>query len=87
MRPRSAPPFVPRHGLPEWGKPEARGEFFVDSKELPQGIRRTIAESVEACGGHLAVATYLAGDEIPADIVLQYWANKSSAPARTGCCV
>ncbi len=78
MRPRSAPPFVPRHGLPEWGKPEARGEFFVDSKELAQDIRHTIAESVEACGGHLAVATYLVGNETPADIVRPDRANKYS---------
>jgi len=41
---------MPRHGLCECDKLAARGRFFLDAKELAQDIRRTVAESVEACG-------------------------------------
>ena len=51
------------------GIPWAEHVCFLDSKELAQGIRRTVAVSVEACGGHPAVAAYLIGNEIPPDIV------------------
>ena len=51
------------------GIPWAEHVCFLDSKELTQGIRRTVAEAVKACGGHPAVAAYLVGNEIPPDIV------------------
>src|SRR6266852_1655724 len=61
------------------GIPWAEHVCFLDSKELAQGIRRTVAESVEACGGHPAVAGYLVGNEIPPDIVRWYGAPRVSA--------
>ncbi len=51
------------------GIPWAEHVCFLDSKELAQGIRRTVAKSVEACSGHPAVAAFLVGNEIPPDIV------------------
>ena len=61
------------------GIPWAEHVCFLDSKELTQGIQRTVAEAVKACGGHPAVAAYLVGNEIPPDIVRWYGAPRVSA--------
>src|SRR3989475_428216 len=61
------------------GIPWAEHVCFLDSKELTQRIRRTVAEAVKACGGHPAVAAYLVGNEIPPDIVRWYGAPRVSA--------
>ena len=61
------------------GIPWAEHVCFLDSTELAQDIRRTVAESVHACVGHPALAGYLVGNEIPPDIVRWYGAPRVSA--------
>src|SRR5229473_1598378 len=61
------------------GIPWTEHVCFLDSKELTQGIRRTVAEAVKACGGHPAVAAYLVGNEIPPDVVRWYGAPRVSS--------
>jgi GT2 family glycosyltransferase len=61
------------------GIPWAEHVCFLDSKELAQDIRRTVADSVQACAEHPALAAYLVGNEIPPDIVRWYGAPRVSA--------
>jgi GT2 family glycosyltransferase len=61
------------------GIPWAEHVCFLDSKELTQGIRRTVAAAVQACRGHQALAAYLIGNEIPPDIVRWYGAPRVSS--------
>jgi GT2 family glycosyltransferase len=61
------------------GIPWAEHVCFLDSKELTQGIRRTVAAAVKACRGHQALAAYLVGNEIPPDIVRWYGARRVSS--------
>jgi GT2 family glycosyltransferase len=58
------------------GIPWAEHVCFLDSRELTQSIRRTVADAVRACSGHPAMAAYLVGNEIPPDIVRWYGAPR-----------
>src|SRR5262249_2107667 len=58
------------------GIPWAEHVCFLDSDELTTGIRRTIADAVDACRDHPAVGAYLVGNEIPPDIVRWYGARR-----------
>ncbi|MEW6296775.1 MAG: glycosyltransferase [Thermodesulfobacteriota bacterium] len=51
------------------GIPWAEHVAFLDLPGLAREIRRTIAEGVEACRGHVAVFACLVGNEIPPDMV------------------
>lgn len=50
------------------GIPWAEHVAFLDSSQLTQQIRRTIAEGVRACRGHTAVLACLVGNEIPPEM-------------------
>src|SRR5262245_3587986 len=50
------------------GIPWAEHVAFLDSPQLAQDIRRTIANGARACRGHAAVLACLVGNEIPPDI-------------------
>jgi len=61
------------------GIPWAEHVCFLDSKELTRSIRQSVAQAVEQCEGHAAVAAYLIGNEIPPDIVRWYGAKRVAA--------
>ena len=61
------------------GIPWAEHVCFLDSKKLTDGIREAVAQAVDACADHPAIAAYLVGNEIPPDIVRWYGAPRVSA--------
>jgi len=60
------------------GIPWAEHVCFLDSEEITEVVRRTVAEVVEACRNHPAVGAYLVGNEIPPDIVRWYGPQRVS---------
>jgi len=58
------------------GIPWAEHVCFLDSKDVTEGIRHSVAGAVEACASHPAVAAYMVGNEIPPDIVRWYGARR-----------
>jgi GT2 family glycosyltransferase len=80
MPPRWLLDHAAEHGLRMLiGIPWAEHVCFLDSPEMTAGIRRTIADAVEACRDHPAVGAYLIGNEIPPDIVRWYGAKRIAA--------
>jgi glycosyltransferase involved in cell wall biosynthesis len=60
------------------GIPWAEHVCFLDSEEITDSVRHTVADIVEACRDHPAVAAYLVGNEIPPDIVRWYGPQRVS---------
>jgi glycosyltransferase involved in cell wall biosynthesis len=54
------------------GIPWAEHVCFLDSEEITEAVRRTVADVVETCRDHPAVGAFLVGNEIPPDIVRWY---------------
>lgn len=62
-----------QHGLRVMvGVPWEQHIAFLDDRNTPRRIERTVREAVRACAGHPAVLAFAVGNEIPAPIVRWY---------------
>ncbi len=58
------------------GVPWEQHVTFLDDRERPRRIRRSVGDAVRACGRHPAVLCYAVGNEIPSPIVRWHGARR-----------